>query len=257
MKLLFALLAIGMVACGTPKDVTNEAPATDMNENSFSRPSKPLAPFFTAYSPKGEWIVNIEFEGKLAFEHKTRGVKFSVPAPEAVAVSPNGLSYTVNFDRGDQFVLTIYEELCGKNEWGRKALVSGLQNGVRTEESVCGYYKESANEKKRALFFVEEVNGKSASEYFGDEEVPRAEFNVESGSVSGVFGCRRFGGAFNDQQETLSISFITAPNLDCYEGPLTTRFMMAVEKSEMHVQDKNSRIHFKSNSIEFVLHKLD
>lgn len=257
MKLLFVLFAIGIYACGASKEVANEVQHTDMNDNSFSRPAKPLAPFFIAYSPKGEWMVNIEFEGELSFEHKTRGVKFAVPTPEAVAVSPNGLSYTVNLDNGDQFLLTIYEELCGKNEWGRGVLVSGLYKGERIEESVCGYYNERAKEKKYALFFVEEVNGKPANEYFGTEEIPRVEMNIESGSVHGVFGCRRFGGVFNDQQETLSISFITAPNLDCLEGPKTTVFMMAVQESEMRVQEKSARIHFKSNTIEFVLHKLD
>jgi heat shock protein HslJ len=232
-------------------------PETNSHPAETGRPSKPLAPIFSAYSPKGDWMVTIEFEGKLTFEHTTKKIQFSVPTPEAVAVSPNGLSYTVNFDNGDQFTLIIYESVCGKTEWGREAKVEGVQNGVRAEAQACGTYLENRKEKKVALFFVEEVNGKPAGEFFGSEEIPRVEFTIEGGMVNGIFGCRRFMGSFDDLNSLLTFSFLQAPNMNCHEGPKTTDFLVSLENKGLVVEEKDNRLFMSAGNVQFVLHKMD
>jgi heat shock protein HslJ len=254
------ILFLSMVffgSCSTAKNTQAVTAETNLPDMQVERPGKPLAPIFSAYSPKGNWMVTIEFEKELSFEHTTKAIKFSVPAPQAVAVQPNGLSYSVNFDNGDQFTLIIYESVCGKTEWGREAKIEGIQNGVKAEAQACGTYTEKRKEKKMALFFVEEVNGKPAGDFFGSEEIPRVEFTIEGGMVNGIFGCRRFMGSFDDINSLLTFSFLQAPNMNCHEGPKTTDFLVSLENKGLVVEEKDNRLFMSAGNVQFVLHKMD
>jgi hypothetical protein len=253
---LMCAVALFHTSCSTSKNK-----AVSMSDNteitSISRPAKPLAPIFNAYSPKGEWLVNIQFDGKLDFTYAAKGIKFSVPAPEPFASQPSALSYKVSFDNGDEFVLTIFESLCGKSEWGREMKIEGVHKGERMEDKACGRYLEVELEKKSALWFVEEVNDIKSDSYFEGEEPLRVEINVEAEMVYGIFGCRRFKGMVNKDSGMLMISFLQAPNMDCNEGPKATKFLMSIENEELFVTEKGSRLFLKAKGINFVLHKID
>ncbi|MDX1651575.1 MAG: META domain-containing protein [Brumimicrobium sp.] len=208
---LLSALSSLMLACGNSKE-SNPAEIIENAMTDVQHPSENLTDFI-AHGPDSSWKLSVQFNDKVTFTHKDKGISFQGKI-ESKAVA-QGADVVGIMAKSDDAVLSLSIDIvqCNGNEKRVDVMHRKTASKNGTDFSGCGYYR--GDPKLHDIWAVSYINQEKLNPAKFPKDIPHFEFNLKSKQLSGFAGCNQVNGNLRFEYNKMFIEPLASTKMYC------------------------------------------